>query len=220
MRYSITIKGTTPLIMHNGAAGLDVRSPANIEKSQIAKKKGTNRAIADDIRLRELETETSLWLNADNQPTVPEAALRAVIETGARKLKQGPQVREGLVVERVDEFIYDRSLGTTVEELVKTVQFVAPVVVQRARILRTRAKFDDWSVRFTIEVDDELVDQGQLERWLDIGGRRIGLGDWRPEKSGHYGRFEITFIESIDNINKMVTGMDPAMKRALESTPG
>ena len=197
MRYQIEIKGITPLIMHNGAAGLDTRSPANLEKAEIAKKRGTNRTEADDIRLRELETETSLWVNGNGRPTVPEAAMRSVIETGARKLKQGPQVREGLVVDSVDEFIYDHSLGTTVAELIKTVQFVAPVVVQRARILRTRAKFDEWGLRFRVEVDDELVDKGQLERWLDIAGRRIGLGDWRPEKSGHYGRFEIVSIEAM-----------------------
>ena len=194
-RYQIALRGTSPLIMHNGAAGLDTRSPANQEKAQIARKKGSNRTDSDDARLRELETQTALWLNTSGAPTVPAAALRAVIETGARKLKQGPQVREGLVVESVDEFIYNTDLGATVEELGKTVQFTVGVVVQRARILRTRALFDPWGVIFTVEVDDELVDAAQLATWLDLGGRRIGLGDWRPEKSGHYGRFETNGIE-------------------------
>lgn len=44
---------------------------------------------------------------------------------------------------------------------------------------------------FTMEVDGELVDREQLTAWLDIAGRRIGLGDWRPQRSGHYGRFEV-----------------------------
>ena len=197
MRYRITIRGLSPLIQHNGAAGLDTRSPANLEKATIARKRGNNRTEADDLRLRELETLTSLWLDGSGAPTVPEAAVRAVIETGARKLKQGPQVREGLIVERVEEFHYDKSLGSTVEELAKTVQFTTGVVVQRSRILRTRAKFDDWGVTFTIEADDELVDREQLVTWLDIAGRRIGLGDWRPERSGHYGRFEVESIEAV-----------------------
>ena len=197
MRYEITIKGISPLIMHNGAAGLDTRSPANIEKSAIAKKRGSNRTEADDLRLRELECQTALWLDDSGAPTVPEAAVRAVIETGARKLKQGPQVREGLIVEQVTAFAYDKKLGKTVDELSKSVQFTVGVVVQRARILRTRAKFDEWAVTFTAEVDPELVDKEQLASWLDIAGRRIGLGDWRPEKSGHYGRFETVSIEAI-----------------------
>ena len=197
MRYQITIKGVSPIIMHNGAAGLDTRSEANLEKATIAKKRGSNRTASDDARLAELEVITSLYLDKDGAPTLPETAFRAVIETGARKLKQGPQVREGLLVESVDEFIYDRSLGTTAEQLAKTAQFTTGVVVQRNRILRTRAKFDEWGAIFTIEVDDELVDRTQLGTWLDIAGRRIGLGDWRPEKSGLYGRFETVEIKEI-----------------------
>ena len=195
MRYRIRIKGLSPLIMHNGAAGLDSRSPANIEKAEIASKRGKNRTEADDARLRELETLTSLWLDEDGAPTVPASALRATIETGARKLKQGPQVREGLIVDRVEAFDYDASLGSTFEELCRTVQFTTGVVVQRSRILRTRAKFDEWAATFTVECDDELVDERQLAVWLDIAGWRIGLGDWRPEKSGHYGRFVTESIE-------------------------
>lgn len=197
MRYEIIIKGTSPLIMHNGAAGLDNRSPANIEKAQIAKKRGSNRTEADEDRLRELECQTSLWLNDEGLPTVPEAALRAVIERGARKLKQGPQVREGLVVEKVLEFKYDKKLGDTVEQLSKTVQFTVGVVVQRSRILRTRAKFDEWSVVFVVEVEEDLVDEKQLLAWLDLAGRRVGLGDWRPEKSGHHGRFVVMNFKSL-----------------------
>ena len=122
-----------------------------------------------------------------------------MIETGARKLKQGPQVREGLIVDLIGEFIYDKAMGTAVEELGESAQFTVGVVVQRARILRTRAKFDDWGLRFVLECDDELIDREQLAAWLDIAGRRIGLGDWRPEKSGDYGRFEVVSIKGRDS---------------------
>ena len=95
-------------------------------------------------------------------------------------------------------FDYDReALGTTVEELGRNAQFTVPVVVQRSRLERTRAKFDTWGVTVIVEADDELVDQQQLESWLDIAGRRIGLGDWRPEKSGDYGRFEVVEIKRV-----------------------
>ena len=41
------------------------------------------------------------------------------------------------------------------------------------------------------DVDPEQVDEEKLTAWLATGGRRVGLGDWRPEKSGHYGRFDV-----------------------------
>jgi hypothetical protein len=198
MQYRVTIEGTRPVIMHNGAAGLDVRSPANVEKAEIAAKKGSNRTVVDEGRLRQLECETSFWLNESLAPTIPPSAIQAVIEAGARKLRQGSLVREGLVVAVVQSFDYDRDrYGTSIKELSVTTQFTAAVVVQRSRILRTRARFDEWSCTFVVDVDDELVDQEKLDHWLDIGGRRIGLGDWRPERSGIFGRFEVGSIAPV-----------------------
>ena len=194
MLFTITIKGISPII-HHSAAGLDPFLPVNLEKREITSKRGSNRTDADDARLRELETVSSLWLDANGRPTIPAAAIRGVIETGARKLKQGPQVREGLVVIG-SVFTYDVArYGDALETLQKSAQFTVPVVVQRSRILRTRARFDlEWGCTFDIDADDELVSHEHLARWLDIAGRRIGLGDWRPEKSGEYGRFEAVEI--------------------------
>ena len=198
MRYQVKIIGTAPLVVHNGAAGLDTSDPRNIEKAKIAKKKASDRTAKDNSRIRELECQTSLYLDDSGRPTFIESGLRSVIEAAARKLKQGPQVREGLVVESVDKFEYDESMGTTAEELGVSAQFVTGVVVQRNRLLRTRAKFDEWAITFTVEADPELVDQQQLATWLDIAGRRLGIGDWRPQKSGRYGRFSLDSISPAD----------------------
>lgn len=199
MEFKGKIKGIRPIIMHS-AAGLNPRLPANIEKSQITSRPGKNRAEADDARLAEIECLLSLWLDAET-PTIPATAIRSCIETSARKLKQGPQVREGLIVLE-SSFTYDKErYGEGLNELVKTTQFQSVVVnpSNKSRLIRTRAKFDTpWECDFVLDVDDELVDKAMLERWLDIGGRRIGLGDWRPEKSGSYGRFETESLKPVE----------------------
>ena len=193
------IKGIRPIIMHS-AAGLNPSLPANKEKRDITSRQGKNRSESDDDRLAELECLLSLWLDGDDKPTIPGTAIRSCIETSARKLKQGPQVREGLVVLK-NSFTYDKErYGVSLDELVKTTQFQSVVVnpSNKARIIRTRAKFETpWECDFVLDVDDELVDRTMLERWLDIGGRRIGLGDWRPEKSGDHGRFETVSLKAI-----------------------
>ena len=72
------------------------------------------------------------------------------------------------------------------------------MVVNRKRILRSRARFDcPWSVVGVADVDPELVDSDQLTAWLATGGRRVGLGDWRPEKSGLYGRFDVEKVTEL-----------------------
>ena len=198
MRLEFTLAGVSPLIMHNGAAGLDTRSALSREIAAITAKRGGNRTDVDDQRLRALECQRSLCLGVDRRPKVPEAALRAMIEASAKKTKQGPLVREGLMIESV-AFGYDVDrYGEKVEELSTKAQFVAPVVIGRKRILRTRAKFDcPWSIVGVADVDEELVDRDQLMAWLATGGRRIGLGDWRPEKSGHYGRFDVEKVTEL-----------------------
>ena len=197
MLHKLRIEGVSPIIMHS-AAGIDPLLPINIEKQEITRKRGSNRTEADDARLRELETIGALWLDANERPTIPASAIRAVIETGARKLKQGPQVREGLLITETS-FEYDQTkYGKTLAKLSKSTQFTTSVVVQRNRIMRTRAMFElPWACEFELDGDDELVSVEHLERWLDIAGRRIGIGDWRPEKSGTHGRFKLASIATV-----------------------
>ena len=193
MRFQFTLTGVSPILMHNGAAGIDTRSPLSREIAALTAKRAGNRTDVDNLRLQELECCRSLYLDDDGKPTLPEAALRAMIEAGARKLKKGSLVREGLLVEAVFFGYDDRRYGKTLKKLAKTTQFTVPVVVNGKRIARTRARFDcPWWVVGVADVDEELVDLGQLTAWLALGGRRVGLGDWRPEKQGGiFGRFDV-----------------------------
>ena len=195
MRLELALTGAAPILFHNGAAGLDTGSPLSREIAALAAKKAGDRTVVEELRLQELGCQRSLYLDDDGKPALPEAALRKVIESSAMKVKQGPLVRGGLMIERVS-FRYDvERYGETLEEVVKTSQFTVPVVVNGKRILRTRAKFDcPWSVVGVADVDEELVDKAKLTAWLAVGGRRIGLGDWRPEKSGAFGRFDVAGV--------------------------
>ena len=176
--------------MHSGQV-IGSRTDADIEKMEITRKKGSNRTESDEARLRELECFSSIWWTEEGDaPTIPETAVRSCIEAAARKIKQGTQVREGLIVIGTD-FHYDVDrYGSSPGDLAKTAQYTVGVMIQRNRIARTRAKFDTpWSCDVLLDTDPDLIDRQQLDEWFDIAGRRIGLGDWRPEKSGVYGRF-------------------------------
>ena len=50
MWYRIILRGLSPLVCRNGAAGLDTRSAANIEKAEITRKKTSDRTEVDDVR--------------------------------------------------------------------------------------------------------------------------------------------------------------------------
>ena len=95
MLYKVIVAGASPIIHHNGAAGLDTRSPISREMATITSKRGGNRTEADDNRLRELECQRSLWLDEEGAPTIPPAAIRACVEGGARKQNKAREFEAG-----------------------------------------------------------------------------------------------------------------------------
>jgi len=195
MEYQCTIEGVSPLIMHS-CAGMDEDNPFAKEKAEIIRKRASNRTSADIVRLKEINTALGLWINENGEPEIPTTAVRRMLEDAAKKLKQGGLVREGLFVKSTT-FHYDKTLGETLDELAKNkkVQFTVAVVIQRKRLLATRPHFKEWKLEITIDAEDDLVDKSQLQQWLEIGGRRIGIGAWRPTNSGYYGRFKLISLE-------------------------
>ena len=196
MHYSLRLIGESSILHHNAASGLDAASEISRAIAELARKR--QRTDAEHARLRELECQRSLWLSDDGRPTVPPAALRACIEGAARRSKEGPAVRGGLVVHDTT-FHFDAEVhGDTLEEWGRRCQHTVPVVVQRNRILRTRARFrSPWSLDARLFAAPDLIAPERLREWLDLAGERIGLGDWRPEKSGSHGRFRVDVLEPL-----------------------
>lgn len=67
-----------------------------------------------------------------------------------------------------------------------------PVVVNRARIMRHRPRLENWTLKFSLLVDDSLIDVDTLHELVIDAGNRAGLGDFRPPKGGPFGRFKVT----------------------------
>lgn len=199
--YRIRIEGSTPILMHS-TRGM-VSHPFEEEVKEINKKRGTNKTSVDRDRLAWIECWLSVWIDRERRATIPPQALRSCVETAARKLKEGPKVRECFIVLSSD-FQYDEErYGSTLDDIANNAQFQADVKVGQNRVLRTRALFEEWSCEFVVEVDGSEITEAHLEHWLDIAGRRIGLGDWRPHKGGQMGRFSVTDIELIEEAERL-----------------
>jgi hypothetical protein len=61
----------------------------------------------------------------------------------------------------------------------------------KGRIMRHRPRWDDWTAEFSLEIDPSVLPVDLVHQLLEEGGRRVGIGDYRPEKGGPFGRFEI-----------------------------
>jgi hypothetical protein len=64
----------------------------------------------------------------------------------------------------------------------------------KGRIVRHRPRLDAWALSFELEYDPELLSYEQVATVVSDTGRRVGLGDFRPENKGPFGRFEILEI--------------------------
>lgn len=75
-----------------------------------------------------------------------------------------------------------------------------PVVIKatKGRIVRHRPRLDEWRLTFEIEFDDDLLSENQMRQCVDDAGSRVGIGDFRPECKGPFGRFVVVNWESIE----------------------
>lgn len=57
--------------------------------------------------------------------------------------------------------------------------------------LRYRPEFIDWKAELRIQYNVAAITPQQIAHLLNVGGFSIGVGDWRPEKEGVFGRFNV-----------------------------
>jgi hypothetical protein len=71
------------------------------------------------------------------------------------------------------------------------------VPATKGRINRHRPRLDKWELRFEMKLMDDRLQPGMVQRILEDAGRLVGIGDYRPEKTGPYGRFRVAEFKSL-----------------------
>ena len=80
-----------------------------------------------------------------------------------------------------------------------------PVVIQRARIMRHRARLEKWKVSLVLEIDETIIPVDNVHEILSDAGKRAGMGDFRPQKGGPFGRFSVTSWKVLEDKPKRRT---------------
>lgn len=62
------------------------------------------------------------------------------------------------------------------------------------RVAKTFALIPDWHGDFEVTVVDEKITEPVFTEHVDAWGKFIGIGRFRPEKNGYYGRFSVSGI--------------------------
>lgn len=63
--------------------------------------------------------------------------------------------------------------------------------------IRYRPEFVDWRMPATIKFNASAMSAEQIANLINTAGFGVGIGEWRPEKNGSYGRFHVASSEEM-----------------------
>lgn len=180
------IRGTSPLITHKWSE----KSKTMIREKQAGKKTKTR-----EKRDPQQEAMDACYRTEDGSYGFPGLALKASMIGAAHKDIgiEKTLVRKALFL-RIDD-----------EDKVLPMECGDPVIREdTVRVgagsadLRYRPMWSDWRVRVEFEMDAEMLNKDDVVTLVNRAGFGVGIGEWRPEKGGEYGRFEIDPTEKIE----------------------
>lgn len=59
----------------------------------------------------------------------------------------------------------------------------------KARIIVNRPKWNYWTCSFILSVDNDTITLKTIKDIIEAAGKYVGVGSYRPEHTGEYGRF-------------------------------
>ena len=166
--------GTSPLIMHRWS------TKAREEMLHKQMKKAKTAKMAKDPQR---DFEESIYTDAQGAPAFPSVAFKsAAVDAAAAmdlvktNLRQSFHIEGDLVPILGDE-------PTPREDMVRIGMGTADI--------RHRAQFTKWGTVLSITLNVDMLSIEQLIALFDAAGFGIGVGEWRPQRDGQFGRFKV-----------------------------
>ena len=179
-----TIKGVAPIVMHNE----QLADPLNEHSKALkALTKKRNKTDEDHLAVSKVEFMGSLYWQEDIGPHVPERCLERMLRDAASKSKQGKAVLSALIVTDPAKLEYKGPRLPSAMWDAGGFVLRASVGVGQQRVIRSRPIFRDWSLTFTVMFDENVLEERDVDGFVELAGRLVGLLDWRPK----HGRFTV-----------------------------
>lgn len=179
----IRIEGTTPLLCNRFTDAAAMAASSGNRSS----------AVGDKGTPREQATE-KLYLGQDGKYVIPQPNLfRCIIDAGkffkAGKSKVTTQ-KSSLIPACVD--MNDVEYPIIHKDPWEVDTRAVRIPSTGGRILCHRPCFHDWALQFVVQLDCSIITGKLFREIVDAAGKRIGLGDFRPDNKGPFGKFVVT----------------------------
>lgn len=171
--FHVTIKGISPLLSN--------------KFSDVAKKQMLDKQMKKAVAAKEAKDpvscyENSIYYTDDGRPGFPASAIKKACVGACRFLDMKMTEARGAFYIMGDILPIDGA--HEMHEAIVRLQ-------GRTADLRYRAIFKDWSITATVMYNPRVISQESIVNLLETAGFHIGIGDWRPEKDGTMGMFEV-----------------------------
>lgn len=180
-RKTLTFKivGTSPLIQHKWS---------DKALKMLRDKGGGRKTKVREARDPQTEADAATYYTADGEHGLPILALKTAI-IGAAHKDLGV---EKTLVRKALFFPCDDPGKIVPMEFDEIRLREDPVRVGMGSAdLRYRPEFTGWRATVTVEIDADLLRTEDVVNLVNRAGFGVGIGEWRPEKGGEYGRFEV-----------------------------
>jgi hypothetical protein len=173
--------GTHPILMHN---------PAGMTRSAAGK------LDTKKIPTPEEEAKTGRYLTDDKKyMRFPVQGFKSSLVSGGVGRRIGKRSATSILKATVfpaEEWV--TLMDVRSHKPIKEDEYVIDTrraVVQKQGVLRSRPKVMPWYCLVPFEVDEIIDDPRLLVQIGELAGRMVGVGDFRPEKGGPFGRYTV-----------------------------
>ena len=183
-RITCRIEGTTPLLLQQFTDAAAAKATEGNRVSMIGHH-GTPREQA----------ASCIYTNGDkNVPIMPQPNLFRCIMDAGKFFKAGKSKVTTQKSSLIPACLDMEGLYYVIEHREPWDVDTRPVRIPATggRILRHRPRFNDWAIEFSMNLDSEMLAPKLLREIVDAAGKRIGLGDFRPDCKGPFGKFVVT----------------------------
>ncbi len=185
----VPIIGTTPLITH--------RFSEKAKRQMLDAMQGRKSPkVAKDPAA---EFEAAKYKFDDGGEGIPVIAFKAAAVGGAR-------FYHGVTMTQIKQFLFFRGEtgvdGQSLARLEAESRMREDVVrVGRGGTdLRYRPEYPEWKTTLTVTYVTAALTRNSVLSLIDAGGMGIGVGEWRPEKGGDFGTFQIDSSRNVEVI--------------------
>lgn len=169
----LTLVGDSPLIVH---------AWSEKAKRQMLDKQMKRAKQAKEAKDPEADYEACFYRTSDGSYGFPAIGVKAAMVGACRFVEM--KMTEARGAFHIDaEMLQVIGTPRPREDMVRVGMGTADI--------RYRPEFPSWKIPVTIKYNASVISPEQIANLLNTAGFAIGIGEWRPERNGSYGRFHV-----------------------------